>query len=62
MDIIPSLAHPGAGECFYQEPLDGRGPFKMPLSVMENPQDDGRNAATGECLRTSPASGHKADH
>ena len=39
MDIIPSLAHPGAGECFYQEPmglsrthewsLGGRGPFKM---------------------------------
>ena len=50
MDIIPSLAHPGAGECFYQEPmrlsrthewsLGGRGPFKMPLSVMEIPQDD----------------------
>ena len=53
MDIIPSLAHSGAGECFYQEPmklsrthewsLGGRGPFKMPLSVMEIPQDDGRN-------------------
>ena len=41
MDIIPSLAHPGAGECFY---LGGRGPFKMPLSVMEIPQDDGHNA------------------
>ena len=21
--IIPSLAHPGAGECFYQEPMNG---------------------------------------
>ena len=54
MDIIPSLAHPGAGECFYQETmrlsrthewsLGGRGPFKMSLSVMEIPQDDGHNA------------------
>ena len=57
MDIIPSLAHPGAGEFSirgYQEPmrlsrthewsLGGRGPFKMPLSVMKIPQDDGRNA------------------
>ena len=53
MDIIPSLAHPGAGEFSirgYQEPmrlsrthewsLGGRGPFKMPLSVMKIPQDD----------------------
>ena len=28
--------------------LDGRGPFKMPLSVMEIPQDDGRNALVNQ--------------
>ena len=29
----------------------------MPLIVMENPQDDGRNA-----LGRSPDAGHKVDH
>ena len=54
MDIILSLAHPGrqqvsvsiigTNEITHTWSLYGRAPFKMPLSVIESPQDDGHNA------------------